>query len=396
MPRHVCAYQMHMVEEVVTDTQPNEDAMATYIARALAHQQSPNQDFMDSFNNFSILSWNIRGAPSRDTRRHIRDLAKSHKPSLFCICETHVPFSRVAKFWTSLGYKPLFLQEARGHSGGLWVLANTSDTSFALVDSMQQAITFSVNRRSDTWYCSFIYASPIFANRCRLWDHLQLLRGQIQAPWVLLGDFNDILYSSEVSGGAFNSGRAALLAQMMLNCNLLDIHSFGGLFTWRHNVRFVGHVRKKLDRVVSDVDWQLAFPHSIVEVLSQHASDHNPLLLSCTKFKSKRAKLFHFQAAWMTHPDYELLVNHYWTQTHGDVVAKLDQIRKQSLAFNKDTFGNIFKRKRKIEARIKGVHLQLDLCPSSDLVRLESDLQREYSTVLREEEILWFQKSREK
>lgn len=199
--------------------------------------------------------------------------------------------------------------------------------------------------------CSFIYASPTFANRCRLWDHLSLLCGQLHGPWILLGDFNEVLYSSEVSGGTFNVGHAALLAQFLLHCNLLDIHSIGGLFTWRHNVRGVGHVRKKLDCVASDVDWQLAFPHAIVEVLPQHSSDHNPLLLSCNKFKSKRAKLFHFQAAWMTHPDYELLVNHCWSQTEGGVVVKLDQIRKQSLIFNRDTFGNIFKKKY----RMKGI-----------------------------------------
>lgn len=112
----------------------------------------PLQGFMDSFNNFSILSWNIRGASSREARRHVRDLVKSHQPSLFCVCETHVPFSRVEKLWASLGYKPLFLQEARGHSGGLWVLSNSTATTFTLVDSMQQAITFSVSRRNDSWH----------------------------------------------------------------------------------------------------------------------------------------------------------------------------------------------------------------------------------------------------
>lgn len=68
---------------------------------------------MDCFNNFSILSWNIRGAMSSTARRHARDLVRKYKPSLFCICETHVPFVKVNKFWKSLGYDPLFLREAR-------------------------------------------------------------------------------------------------------------------------------------------------------------------------------------------------------------------------------------------------------------------------------------------
>lgn len=350
---------------------------------------------MDSFNNFSILAWNIRGASNRVTKRHVRELVKSHQPALFYVCETHVLFTRVERFLLSLGYKPLFIHKARGHSGGLWVLSRSSDSTCTLIESMSQAITFSINRRSDTWYCTFIYASPIFTNRCRFWEYLQLLRSQVHGPWLILGDFNECLFSTEVSGGRFNPARVTLLAQMMHHCSLIDLHTIGGLFTWRKNIQLAGHIRKKLDRVVADVDWQLAFPRVVVEILPQHNSDHNPLLLSCSKYKSRREKMFHFQAACMSHPDYDMLVQNTWSQTSGDVAIKLDSIRKNSLVFNRDIFGNIFKRKRHIEGRIRGVHLQLDRYPTSDLIHLERDLQQQYSSVLEEEEMLWFQKSRE-
>lgn len=202
---------------------------------------------MDSYNNFSILAWNIRGASSHDTKRQVRDLVRSHKPTLFCVCETYVLFAKVERFWTSLGYKLLFLHEAVGHSGGLWILSCDSNSDYTLIDNMHQAITFQVTRRTDVWYCSFIYASPLFTNRCRLWEYLENLRTQVSGPWLLLGDFNEILYSYEVFGGRFNQSRASLFAQLMHQCHLLDIHCVGVLFTWRKNVYPVGHVRKKLD-----------------------------------------------------------------------------------------------------------------------------------------------------
>lgn len=338
---------------------------------------------MDSFQNFSILSWNIRGAFSRSAKRNIRDIIKS------------VLFDKVENFWASVGYIPVFLHEARGHSGGLWVLSSLGDTVFTLLENMHQSITFEVRRRTDNWFCSFIYASPLFSNRSRLSEHLEHLRPQVQGPRLILGDFNEILFSTEVSGGSFNPTRASLLAQMMSTCSFLDIHTVGGMFTWRKNVQLAGHVRKCLDRAVADVDWHLAFPHAIVEVLPQHGSDHNPLLLSCIKNRSKSAKMFHFQAAWMTHPDYDILVRNSWNQSNGEFSAKLDNVRQNSITFNKDTFGNIFKKKRQLEARIKGVHLQLDTCPTHALIILEKELQDQYADVLEEEEMLWFQKSRE-
>lgn len=97
---------------------------------------------------------------------------------------------------------------------------------------MSQAITFEVGLRNVSWYCSSIYASPVFTNRCRLWDYLTQLRRRLSGPWLILGDFNEVLYSMEVSGSNFNPSRAGLLAQVLTSCNLLDIHFTGGLFTW--------------------------------------------------------------------------------------------------------------------------------------------------------------------
>lgn len=351
---------------------------------------------MDLFHNLSILSWNIRGAFGRSTKRHVRDIINTHHPSLFLVYETHGPFAKAEKMWGVLGYKPVFIEEARGHSGGIWVLSCRDDLTYSLIHSMSQAITFSIRKKDSMWYCTAAYGSPTFTIRCDLWQHLKTLRRSIAGPWVLIGDLNEIASSNEVSGGNFLPSRAHLMYSMMDDCDFMDLHTIGGLFTWRKNVQRGVHVRKKLDRCMADVDWRLSFPHALVEVLHQHNSDHNPLLLSCVKASSKKSKLFHFQAAWIKHPDYENVVATTWTNSYGDASTKLLHVRDQSLVFNKHVFGNVFKNKRILEARIRGVHRELDYWPTSDMIRLEKDLQQQYNQILAHEEILWFQKSREK
>lgn len=215
---------------------------------------SPPYFLMDLFNNFNIMSWNIRGASNINARRHVHDLIRMHHPSLFCVYETHVLFSKVERFWLALGYKPVFLQEAQGHSKGIWILSAIDDVTFSLVDTTRQTITFSVKRRDVTWYCTTIYASPIFSIRCHLWDYIRSTRHFVGGPWLFLGDFNEILLTFEVSRGNFSISRASLFANLLTDCGLMDIHSIGGLFTWRKNIQFGGHVRKKLDRCLADVD----------------------------------------------------------------------------------------------------------------------------------------------
>lgn len=158
---------------------------------------------MDCFNDLSVISWNIGGALGRSKKRHVRDLVSRHHPSLFLVYETHDLFSKVENFWSSLDYKLVFVQEAHGHAGGIWVLSCRHDVSFDLVDSMPQAITFLVTKNNKVWYCSAIYASPTYTVRCTLWDHLKNLRGGLNGPWLLLGDLNEVLKPSEVSGGIF-------------------------------------------------------------------------------------------------------------------------------------------------------------------------------------------------
>lgn len=97
----------------------------------------------------------------------------------------------------------------------------------------------------------------------------------------------------------------------------------------------------------------------------------------------------------MDHEEYRGLVANALHRVHWNVQSKLGSVRSDSIAFNRETFGNIFRRKRRIEGRLKGVQRELNVRVTSDLVLFYADLQREYKCVMRREELLWFQKSRD-
>lgn len=90
-----------------------------------------------------------------------------------------------------------------------------------------------------------------------------------------------------------------------------------------------------------------SFPHVFVELLVPNNSDHSPFLIHCWKLPSKKHNSFHFQEAWMSHPDYNPLVHQTWCNTIGDVVRKLEGIKESSIIFNKNVFGNIFNKKER-------------------------------------------------
>ena len=168
---------------------------------------------------------------------------------------------------------------------------------------------------------------------------------------------------------------------------MMDLEFFGSKFTWQGKRRN-RLVCKRLDRGVCDYRWRLKFPEATVEHLVKRHSDHNPLLLRCNHVASSRQdRPFRFQAEWCTHQDYPGVVMEAWKKA-SDVPSALHQVSTDSLAFNKDVFGNIFTRKRHLEARLRGIQKALERVDSSSLILLQRQLLCEYEDILFQEETM--------
>lgn len=80
---------------------------------------------MIEFRNFSILSWNIRGAANKKSKIHLKNLIRKFKPTDIFLMETHVSFDKTESFWRSVGFKAVSVVEAHGQAGGLLVMVDT-------------------------------------------------------------------------------------------------------------------------------------------------------------------------------------------------------------------------------------------------------------------------------
>ncbi|XP_024630927.1 uncharacterized protein [Medicago truncatula] len=324
----------------------------------------------------------------------MKDLIRKHNPTFY---ETHIPFSRLSPFWTINGYTPVHIIEANGHSGGIWLLKHSaSNITSTVLDFSNFSITFSINRNNATTTCTCIYASPNPALRPHLWTYLFNINQNIDAPWMIIGDFNETLLPGDQRGGIFHHNRASLFSNFMNNCNLLDLTTTGGCFTWHRNNNGIHTLSKKLDRGLANVDWRISFLEAFVEVLCRLHSDHNPLLLRFGGLPLARGlRPFRFEAAWIDHSDYAEVVRSSWNSTNHNTTASLNSVRQNSITFNQEIFGNIFQRKRRVESRLKGVQNYLERVDSYCHTLLEKELQQEYNHILFQEEMLWYQKSRE-
>ena len=66
---------------------------------------------------------------------------------------------------------------------------------------------------------------------------------------------------------------------------------------------------------------------------------------------------------------------------------------EKARVWNKEVFGNIFHRKKRVVARLKGIQTMLSTNLNNFLVNLERDLRKEFTKILKLEEELWAMKS---
>lgn len=121
--------------------------------------------FMIKFNDFSMLSWNIRGAHNNKAKRHLKDLIRKFQPCILIIMETHIAFARTEVFWHGVGFSPIQIIEAHGHSGGLWVLKNNGSKPRCSMSTLKLLLLISWN-----WGVNLGFVLASTQSPCRLID----------------------------------------------------------------------------------------------------------------------------------------------------------------------------------------------------------------------------------
>ncbi|MCI16770.1 hypothetical protein A2U01_0037914, partial [Trifolium medium] len=102
-----------------------------------------------------------------------------------------------------MGFKFHLLVEAQGFSGGIWLMWNRLDIKVNLITTDFHFLHVQVQEKNvDPWLLTVVYASPREQERGETWNKLRQLAANINEPWLMVGDFNEIASPEEKKGGA--------------------------------------------------------------------------------------------------------------------------------------------------------------------------------------------------
>lgn len=219
------------------------------------------------------------------------------------------------------------------------------------------------------------------------------MSSDIDIPRAVVGDFNSLLHDHEINKRPTRSAIRCMSSfkNTVHECDLINAGFQGYPYTWHH-----GDLEERLDRMLMNIHCRIRFPEGTIFHLPPFKSDHRPLLIQFLADwveNIRRRRPFRFLAAWLTHEDFLRFMRCKW-QRNLPWNHQMQQFKPDLERRNKEVFGNIFARKRKLMHKLENVSAQVNVANTHYLKSRQQAPWKEYEEVLGQEEILWFQKYR--
>ena len=284
-------------------------------------------------------------------------MAVNHRPSIMVITETRVGGSRVEKIIEGLPFDGFITMETIGYAEGLWILWRSEDADVKLLSATEPEIRATVKVCASNLSRLFtaIYASPRLAERRILWSNIEKVGQLHNLPWLMIGDFNEVLGGEDKFGGnQINLNRAIEFKECLDSCNFVDLGFAGPKYTWTNKRQLSDLILERLDRCFANPVWRILYPKAVVTHLPRTFSDHHPVLIELWKSNvNGLEQSFCFQTMWLLHPDFHRIVWETWP-VGIPLKAAIADFTKKVRKWNYEVFVNLFARKKRVLARLNG------------------------------------------
>lgn len=290
----------------------------------------------------TLVSWNVRGLGDKDKRADVRLAFPSPPPTFICIQESKLQaldqFTAAsclpAPLSTTYAFKP-----SLGASSGLvtawdpnlFSLLSTTVSQFSITTAFQSTST------SAHFTMTNCYGPCHHSSKHTFLDELTSLSSSISGPWLALGDFNLIRAPHEHSNANFDPVEATWFNDAIDAMALSEVPLLDRRFTWSNHQE--PPILVKLDRVLSNIEWNLVMPNSMVTSSLAPTSHHYQLLLTAQSDIPQPA-IFRFNNHWLRIPACQQLIASAWNSVRtslgtGSLTRRLKRCRADLKAWKK-------------------------------------------------------------
>ena len=211
----------------------------------------------------SLLSWNCWGLGNLQSVNALEKVVRKEDPKLVFLMETKSD----KKNWMDMvndkcNMKDGMFVSSIGKSGGLALFRKEGVTVMVQTYSKTH-IDALVDEGENVgwWHFTGFYGNRDTAKCPESWAKLKYLKETSSLPWLTIGDFNEIIGTSEKEGGSDRPRQQMTNFIETINaCGLRDLGYNGPKFTWNYERADGVRIRERLDRALTTPEWTSLFP----------------------------------------------------------------------------------------------------------------------------------------
>ncbi|KAJ9536687.1 hypothetical protein OSB04_un000160 [Centaurea solstitialis] len=315
--------------------------------------------------------WNIRGLNSPDKQREVKSFIRLNDVNFFAVLESHLSCE-----WSWVSNQSVSL-----HGTRIILAWDSNVMDVMVIESHTQFMHCEVRLRGDTqsWFCSVVYGANNSSLRKQLWSGLRKFRAIMgNQPWVLMGDFNAMLFPHDALGGMSRRNSDMVdFFECVEDIEVFDISYTGIQHTWCQKPKEEAGLRRKLDRILANVEFTTLFEDAHARFHPRGISDHSPGVLEFKGGKRKRKVGIKFENFIIHHPMFLSTVKKGWdVQVDGTFMYRVTErlkALKEPLRKLRRSYGNLSSKIVALKEELNVVQLACDLDPFNE--ELREDLQ---------------------
>ena len=296
-----------------------------------------------------LLIWNVRGINSPNKHKDIKRLMDLQQPGLICLLETKIKNKDMGKLYLSLFSGWCFTNNNPWLDKGRIILAWIPNIfEVTILRCSHQLIHCHIRKcqTKEEFLLSLLYGVNDEGGRAELWDDLKDIAKTVIYPWMVAGDFNEILYLEERVGKRSKRKLNEQFINCIAECGLEDLKFSGSYYTWNNKQQGDDRVYSKIDRAMVNQHWENYFVNSEVNFLPEGVFDHCPIMVSFYQTAVNCRRPFRYFKMWKFDKQYDALVAHSWKmEVKGSpmfqIVTKLKRLKVVLKKLNKTCFGEL-------------------------------------------------------
>ncbi|XP_058751689.1 uncharacterized protein LOC131624791 [Vicia villosa] len=298
-----------------------------------------------------IVSWNVRGLNKKSRCKEVAAHLKKLHASCCILIETRVKEHNANKIRHWLGTNWSFADNYSCHPNGrLWLGWDKDYWEVNITHKSEQHMHCEMKTEQSHMYVTLVYAHNQLEKCKKLWKDISLIAPQIQDPWMIIGDYNNVLkLHDRIGGNDVHRAEYIDLEEMMSNIGLYEHATRGSYYTWS-NKHSQGTIYSRIDRAICNGEWYLKFPRCEIDVLQPYISDHSPLKVNLdhSSITQKCRPCFKFLNCVTQREDYIANIKENWQiPIEGRPMyicwRKLIRLQKTLSLLNRDTTAEVKK-----------------------------------------------------